>query len=188
MKIPWRRKWLPTPLFLPWKFHERWACGMLQSIEWRRVRHDWPTNTSLQPQQSLVFRRWWSVYGRIGRGGVLVTQSHPTLCAPMDYSPARLLCPCNSLAKNTGMGNHSLLQRIFSTKRVNLGLLHCRQILYHCTTWEAQQDWKGVLYYELLPEKETINSNKYCSQLEQLKTTLDEKCPELVNRKHIIFH
>ena len=24
------------------------------------------------------------------------------------------------------------------TQGLNLGLLHCRQILYHCTTWEAQ--------------------------------------------------
>ena len=46
----------------------------------------------------------------------------------------------------------------------------------------------GVLYYELLPENQMINSNKYCSQLDQLKAALDEKCPELVNRKHIIFH
>ena len=29
------------------------------------------------------------------------------------------------------MGSHSLLQRIFPTQRLNLGLLHCRQILYH---------------------------------------------------------
>ena len=53
-----------------------------------------------------------------------------------------------------------------------------------CIWW----DWKGVLYYELLPEKQTIHSNKYCSQLDQLKAALDKKCPELVNRKHIIFH
>ena len=33
-----------------------------------------------------------------------------------------------------------------------------------------------------------INSNKYCSQLDQLKAALNEKCPELVNRKHITFH
>ena len=32
-----------------------------------------------------------------------------------------------------------------------------------------------------------INS-KYCSQLDQLKVALDEKHPELVNRKCIIFH
>ena len=32
-----------------------------------------------------------------------------------------------------------------------------------------------------------INSNKYCSQLDKLKA-LDEKHPELVNRKLTIFH
>ena len=46
----------------------------------------------------------------------------------------------------------------------------------------------GVLYYELLPENQTINSNNYCSQLDQPKATLDEKHPELVNRKRVIFH
>ena len=53
-----------------------------------------------------------------------------------------------------------------------------------CIWW----DWKGVLYYELLPENQKINSNKYCSQLDQLKAALEEKCLELVNRKCIIFH
>ena len=33
-----------------------------------------------------------------------------------------------------------------------------------------------------------IHSNKYCSQLDQLKEALIEKHPELVNRKCIIFH
>ena len=32
--------------------------------------------------------------------------------------------------KNTGVGSHSLLQGIFPTQGSNLGLLHCRQILY----------------------------------------------------------
>ena len=49
-------------------------------------------------------------------------------------------------------------------------------------------DWNGVLHYEFLPENQTINSNKYCSQLDQLKAALDEKRPESVNRKQIIFH
>ena len=53
-----------------------------------------------------------------------------------------------------------------------------------CLWW----DWKGVLYYELLPEKQTINSNKCCSQLDQLKAALDKKRSELVNRKCTIFH
>ena len=48
--------------------------------------------------------------------------------------------------------------------------------------------WKGVFYYELLPENQPINSNKSCSQLDQLKAAFDKKHPELVNRKRIIFH
>ena len=60
--------------------------------------------------------------------------------------------------------------------------LHPKKVM--CIWW----DWKGVLYYELLPENQTINSNKYCSQLDQLKAALDKKRPELVNRKRIIFH
>ena len=34
-------------------------------------------------------------------------------------------------ARVTGVGCHFLLQRIFLTQRSNLGLLHCRQTLYH---------------------------------------------------------
>ena len=33
--------------------------------------------------------------------------------------------------KNTGVGHHSLLQGISPTQGSNLGLLHCRQMLYH---------------------------------------------------------
>ena len=43
---------------------------------------------------------------------------------------ARLLCPWNSPGKSTGVGSHSLLQRIFPTQGLNPSLLHCRQILY----------------------------------------------------------
>ena len=32
--------------------------------------------------------------------------------------------------KNTGVGSLSLLQRVFPTQELNLGLLHCRQTLY----------------------------------------------------------
>ena len=49
-------------------------------------------------------------------------------------------------------------------------------------------DWKGILDYELLLKNQTINSNKYCSQLNQLKVALDEKHLELVSRKCIISH
>ena len=37
-------------------------------------------------------------------------QSCPTLCDPIDGSPTRLLCPWDSPGKNTGVGDHFLLQ------------------------------------------------------------------------------
>ena len=52
-----------------------------------------------------------------------------TLWNPMDYS-CRLFYAWDSPGKNTGVGSHSLLQGIFLTQGSNLGLLHCRQILY----------------------------------------------------------
>ena len=36
--------------------------------------------------------------------------------------------------------------------------------------------------------KPNDNSNRYCSQLDHLKAALDEKHPELINRKRIISH
>ena len=45
--------------------------------------------------------------------------------------PTRLLSPWNSPGKNTGMGCHCLLQRIFPTQGLNPGLLHYRRSLYH---------------------------------------------------------
>ena len=50
---------------------------------------------------------------------------------PDGLYPTRLLCPWDAPGKNPGVGCHSLLQGIFPTQGLNLGLLHCRQILYH---------------------------------------------------------
>ena len=49
---------------------------------------------------------------------------------PHGLWPVRLLCPWNSLGKNTRVDCYSFLQGIFLTQGLNLGLLHCRQILY----------------------------------------------------------
>ena len=50
-------------------------------------------------------------------------QSCPTLCNPVDCSPARLLCPWDSPGKNTGVGCCTLLQGIFPTQESNPCLL-----------------------------------------------------------------
>ena len=59
-----------------------------------------------------------------------VTQSCPTLWDPMDWnSPGSSVCPWNSPGKNTGVGCHSLLQGIFLTQGLNLGLLQAVSLL-----------------------------------------------------------
>ena len=50
--------------------------------------------------------------------------------------PTRLLCPWNSPGKHTGVTCHSFHQGISPTQRSNLGLLHCRWILYHLSLLE----------------------------------------------------
>ena len=69
----------------------------------------------------------------------LVAKSCLNLCDPMDCSPTRLLCPWDSPGKNTGVGCHFLLQGIFLTWGLNLGLPHCRQFLYHLSHWGSPQ-------------------------------------------------
>ena len=49
---------------------------------------------------------------------------------PHGLYSTRILCPWNFPGKNTGVGCHILLQGIFPIQGLNLGLLHCRQILY----------------------------------------------------------
>ena len=64
----------------------------------------------------------------------LVCVSHSVMSdslQPHGLQPASLLCPWNSPGKNTGRGNHSLLQGIFLTQGSSPGLLHCRQILFY---------------------------------------------------------
>ena len=61
----------------------------------------------------------------------LVAQSCLTLCNPMDCSPPGSSVYGDSSGKNTGVGCHSLLQRIFPIQGSNPGLPHCRRILYH---------------------------------------------------------
>ena len=66
--------------------------------------------------------------------GHVVCVSHsvcPTLGDPMDCRPPRLLCPQESPGKNIEVDGQVLLQGIFPTQVLYLGLLHCRWTLYH---------------------------------------------------------
>lgn len=48
-------------------------------------------------------------------------------------------------------------------------------------------DFKGIVYFELLSRKATINSDIYCQQLTKLNKALQQKRPALVNRKGVVF-
>ena len=53
-------------------------------------------------------------------GVCVCTLSHvQPFVTPMDYSPARLLCPWNFPGKNTGASCHFLLQEISPTQGLN---------------------------------------------------------------------
>ena len=71
------------------------------------------------------------------------------LLDPLGLWPDRLLCPWNSPGKNTGVGCHFLLQGIFTTQELNLGLLHCRQMIY-------QLSYEGSPLKKLKPIKRKI--------------------------------
>ncbi|GFX52779.1 mariner Mos1 transposase [Trichonephila clavipes] len=49
-------------------------------------------------------------------------------------------------------------------------------------------DWKGIIYSELFPYGQTLNSGQYCQQLDCLKLAIDQKWPELFNRRDVVFH
>ena len=88
---------------------------------------------------------WWATAHGVTRSQTQLKQlsTHTACMCVLSYSvesdslqphrlqPARLLYPWNSPGKNTTVGSHSPLQGFFLTQGSNLGLLHCRQILYH---------------------------------------------------------
>ena len=44
-KIPWRREWLPTPVFVPGRIRRKEGLGVLQSMGSQKIGHDWVTNS-----------------------------------------------------------------------------------------------------------------------------------------------
>ena len=73
---------------------------------------------------------------------VLVAQSCPILCNPMNCCPPGSSVHGDSPGKNTGVGSSS---RGSSTQRLNLGLPHCRQILHDLRHQESPLQWWFIL-------------------------------------------
>ena len=92
-----------------------------------------------------------------------------------EQEPTRILCPQDSPGKNTGVGCHFLFQRIFPTKGLNLGLLHCRRILYH-------------LSHQGSPERQMLKyfwKHRFCRVVSFIKPLFH---PDRIFRYFVSFH
>ena len=103
-KIPWRRKWQPTLIFLPRKSRGRTgAPGGLQFMGWQRVRHDLGTKKQKtghsftyvcsikQIKETPSLSKLLSHLEAAAAAKSL--QSCPTLCDRIDGSPPGSLVP-----------------------------------------------------------------------------------------------
>ena len=98
-KTPWRRKWQPTLGFLPWKYHGQrsladctpWSCKRV-GYNLAAKQHHLGTKSPHAIQRHHK-RGLFYALGMLVRLNVLVTQSYPTLCDPIDSSPPGSVVP-----------------------------------------------------------------------------------------------
>ena len=76
-KIPWRRKWQPTPVFLPGKSHEQRSLADYNPWGCKRVRHSLVTKTTTQ---SLWVRSWVWLTWSSDSGALASVQSSVGCC------------------------------------------------------------------------------------------------------------
>ena len=128
------------------------------SIKWDGCRNDTSSFSALKFCTFIVLRfsiyeKLWSYVSRS-----IVSDS----LWPYGLLPTRLLCLRNSSGKNTGVDCHSLLQGIFPTQRLNLGLPHCRQILYHLSHWGTKVKLKWFKKLREFPGDPAIKTLCFC--------------------------
>ena len=81
---PWRRKWQPTPVFLPGESHGRRSLvGYIQSTGSQRVGHNWATSLSFH---RVVMKMTW-IY-RLGNWKQ--PAPFPVVCLRKSYPPFQL--------------------------------------------------------------------------------------------------
>ena len=141
-KIPWRRKWQPTPVILPGEFHRQ-----------RSLAGDSPwgcKESDMTEQLSLTLAFWIIISSEqcliISKVCVpsfpkcLASQSWPALCDPLNCSLPSSSVHGISQTRILEWVVILLLQRIFQTQGSNLRLLcllHWGQILYPLSHGES---------------------------------------------------
>ena len=155
----WRRKWQPTPAFLPgesqglgslvgcclWgrtesEMTEATLAAPAAWLYWssQKVRLDFSLRCYIMEKSKQTF--WPTQYkmlilGKTGWGvfgtlKCLFTQSCRAFCDPTDCRLPGSSAHGDSPGKNTGVGCYFLHQGIFPTQGLNPGVLHCTYILY----------------------------------------------------------
>ena len=104
----------------------------------------------------------WKVRSYHGGGG-LVAKSFLTLVTPGTIACQAPLSMGFSTDKNTGVDCHFLLQGIFQTQGSNLGLLHCKKILYRLSYkgYHMTQQKKGYHMTQQKKGKQDLNGYLY---------------------------
>ena len=124
-----------------------------------------------------------------------MVKSCPTLGDPEDLKPARLLCPWDFPGKNTVVGCHSLPQGIFPTQESNLGLSHCRRILYQlfyqwntlARSWSFTPNQPSRLHLDnYSPRRRAQRRNRPRSIPSPLGKDLAHKAPRWAQPRYIL--
>ena len=92
---------------------------------------------------------------------MLVTQLCLTLCNPMDCSPSGFSVCGIFQGRILEWGAIPLRQGIFLTQGLNLGLLHCRQILY-CLSHQGSSFFLIFFYFDIFLFHWRIIALQYC--------------------------
>ena len=106
----WRRKWQPTPVFLPGESQGQRSLVGCHLWGSHRIGHDWSDLAAAADTQHLcsqlliVFFKWLPIQFQFSHS--VVSDS----VRPHRWPPTRLLCLWDSPGKNTGVGCHCLLQ------------------------------------------------------------------------------
>ena len=155
-KIPWRRKWQPTPIYLPRKFHgQRSPMGY---SPWGRRVSDTTVHTSSSivksetESHSVMSDSLWprGLYSPLNfpgqnTGWVAFPFSRGS-CQPRDQTQVSHIAGrfftsgTTREAQEYWRGKPIPLQQIFPTQESNQGLLHSRWILYQLS---YQGSWSG---------------------------------------------
>ena len=64
-KMPWRRKWQPTPVFLLGKFHGQWSLAGCSLCDHERIRHDLITKEAMFVKSSKIKTVWSTEIGKV---------------------------------------------------------------------------------------------------------------------------